>query len=72
MEDGERGLLDLVPQGYRVHAAYSTAMTSNGAARVADPVQSTRSLDTCGGFATNQGGNIVVQPMDEPLREWIP
>lgn len=72
VEDGERGLLDLVPQGYRVHAAYSTAMTSNGAARVADPVQSTRSLDTCGGFATNQGGNIVVQPMDEPLREWIP
>lgn len=68
VEGGEAGLLDLVPQGYRVHAAYSTAMTSNGDARVADPVQNTRALDTCGGFATNQGGNIIVQPVEA----WIP
>ena len=70
----EDALLRGEPQGYRVHAAFSTAMTSNGTARVADPVDCTRSLDTTGGFATNQGGNIVVQPtgVPEDPEKWIP
>lgn len=60
----EAALASGVPQAYRVHAAFSTAMTSDGEARVADPVDTARSLDTSGGFATNQGGNLVVQPLD--------
>jgi len=48
---------------YRVHGENSTAMTGDGIARVADPVDVARSLDTCGGYATNQGGNVVKQPM---------
>ena len=51
------------PVAYRVHGEHSTAMTGNGSAQVASPVDVTRSLDTCGGYATNQGGNIVAQPM---------
>jgi DNA (cytosine-5)-methyltransferase 1 len=56
---------DLVaqPMAYRVHGEHSTAMTGNGLAQVASPVNVTRSLDTCGGYATNQGGNIVAQPV---------
>jgi DNA-cytosine methyltransferase len=48
---------------YRVHGENSTAMTGDGTARVADPVDVARSLDTCGGYATNQGGNVVKQSM---------
>lgn len=44
---------------YRVHGENSTAMQGNGDARVADPVEVARCLDSCGGYATNQGGNIV-------------
>lgn len=55
----------------RLHAAFSTAMTSNGKARAADEVDVARSLDTCGGFATNQGGNIVVQEVPED-KSWVP
>jgi hypothetical protein len=51
------------PIAYRVHGEHSTAMTGNGTANVADPVDITRAIDTNGGFATNQGGNIVVQPI---------
>jgi DNA (cytosine-5)-methyltransferase 1 len=48
---------------YRIHGENSTAMTGDGIARVADPVDVARSLDTCGGYATNQGGNVVKQSM---------
>jgi len=44
---------------YTVHGEHSTAMTGNGDARVAFETQRARSLDSCGGYATNQGGNIV-------------
>ena len=58
-----KGMGVLQPVAYRVHGEHSTAMTGNGLAQVASPVDVTRSLDTCGGYATNQGGNIVAQPM---------
>jgi DNA (cytosine-5)-methyltransferase 1 len=51
------------PIAYRVHGEHSTAMTGSGVARVADPVDITRCLDSSGGYATNQGGNIVAQPI---------
>lgn len=52
-----------VPQAYRVHGEHSTAMTCNGAANVADPVEVARCLDSSGGFATNQGGNVVTHSL---------
>jgi DNA (cytosine-5)-methyltransferase 1 len=62
-EDGTGRGTPLVPVAYRVHGENSTAMTSNGVARVADPVDTARSLDSCGGYATNQGGNVILQPL---------
>lgn len=53
----------LVPVGYRVHGDKSTAMTGNGVANVADPVETARCLDSCGGYANGQGGNVVAQPV---------
>jgi DNA (cytosine-5)-methyltransferase 1 len=50
-----------VALAYRVHGEHSTAMTGGGDARVADPVEVARCLDTCGGYSTNQGGNVVLQ-----------
>jgi site-specific DNA-cytosine methylase len=47
------------PVAYRVHGEHSTAMTGNGVANVADPVEVARCLDSSGGYATNQGGNVV-------------
>lgn len=47
---------------YRVHGENSSAMTSKGSANVADPVEVARCLDTTGGYSTNQGGNVVLQP----------
>lgn len=48
---------------YRVHGEHSTAMTGNGSANVADPVEVARCLDTCGGYSSNQGGNVIAQPV---------
>jgi len=48
---------------YRIHGENSTAMQGNGVARVADPAEVARCLDTCGGYSTNQGGNVVQQSM---------
>jgi DNA (cytosine-5)-methyltransferase 1 len=62
-EDGTGRGTPLVPVAYRVHAEYSTAMVGNGAANVADPVEVARTIDSCGGYATNQGGNVVLQPV---------
>ena len=45
---------------YRIHGENSTAMQGNGVARVADPAELARCLDTCGGYSTNQGGNVVL------------
>ena len=42
-----------------VHGEHSTAMTGRGDAAVAFPTDRVRSLDTTGGYATNQGGTIV-------------
>ena len=52
------------PIAFRVHSNNSTAMQGNGKARVADEVEVARSLDTCGGYAASQGGNLVMQPGD--------
>ena len=65
---GERGwsaddCAPLAIQCYRVHGEHSTAMTGKGVANVADPVEITRCLDSCGGYATNQGGNIVAHTL---------
>jgi DNA (cytosine-5)-methyltransferase 1 len=57
------------PIAYRVHGEHSTAMTGNGVARVADPVDITRCLDSSGGYATNQGGNVVAQPIGFNARQ---
>ena len=48
---------------YRIHGENSTAMQGNGVARVADPAELARCLDTCGGYSANQGGNVVQQSM---------
>jgi DNA (cytosine-5)-methyltransferase 1 len=48
---------------YRVHAAASTAMTGNGNAKAAAPVDVARALDTCGGFTAGQGGNIITHSL---------
>lgn len=48
---------------YRIHGENSTAMQGNGVARVADPAEVARCLDTCGGYSANQGGNVVQQSM---------
>ena len=56
----------LLPVAYRVHSDFSTAMTGNGSARVADPTDVARSLDTCGGYASAQGGNVVLHPHNDP------
>ncbi|HEY5800656.1 MAG TPA: DNA cytosine methyltransferase [Burkholderiaceae bacterium] len=45
---------------FRIHGENSTAMRGPGAANVADPVEIARCLDTNGGYATNQGGNIIL------------
>lgn len=45
---------------YRIHGENSTAMQGNGVARVADPAELARCLDTCGGYSANQGGNVVM------------
>ena len=47
---------------YRVHGENSGAMQGAGAANVADPVEVARALDTQGGYAANQGGNVVLGP----------
>jgi hypothetical protein len=49
----------LVPTAYTVHGEHSSAMTSNGDADVAFPTEVARTIDTTGGFATNQGGTVV-------------
>jgi DNA (cytosine-5)-methyltransferase 1 len=51
----------LVPVAYAVHAEHSTAMTGGGDAAVARPVDLARSLDTTGGYATNQGGTVIAE-----------
>lgn len=56
------------PMAYRVHGEHSTAMQGNGTARVADPIEVARCLDTTGGYATSQGGTIVAQPYTLEVR----
>jgi DNA (cytosine-5)-methyltransferase 1 len=46
---------------FRVHGEHSTAMTGKGNAHVASPVETSRCLDTCGGYSSNQGGNVVLE-----------
>lgn len=47
---------------FRVHGENSMAMMSDGIAHVADEVETARTLDSNGGYAKNQGGNIVLAP----------
>jgi DNA (cytosine-5)-methyltransferase 1 len=51
---------------FRVHSEHSCAMQSAGGARVAEPAEIARSLDTTGGDARNQGGTIVAQATEPP------
>ena len=44
---------------YTVHGEHSTAMTGAGDAQVAFESDKARSLDSTGGYATNQGGTII-------------
>lgn len=67
-EDGTGRGTPLVPVAYRVHGENSTAMTGNGHARVADEVNVARCLDTSGGYASNQGGNIISHPVAYGIR----
>lgn len=62
-EDGTGRGQPITAVAYRVHGENSTAMTGNGNANVADPVEVARCLDTCGGYAANQGGNVVLQQL---------
>ena len=62
-EDGTGRGTPLVPIAYRVHGENSTAMKGKCKARVADEVETARALDSGGGYATGQGGNIVQQPV---------
>lgn len=55
-----------VAVAYTVHGENSTAMTGGGDADVAFESERTRSLDTTGCYATNQGGTVVAQTLDEP------
>lgn len=48
---------------YRLHADGSMAMTGNGNAAAAAPVDVARSLDTCGGFTAGQGGNLIAHSL---------
>lgn len=57
---GGTGRIDFESETFIVHGEHSTAMTGNGSADVAFPAKVTRCLDSTGGFATNQGGTIVV------------
>ena len=47
---------------YNVHGANSSAMTSKGIAEVAFPTKVSRSVDTTGLYASNQGGTVAVGP----------
>ena len=49
----------MTPKPYTVHGEHSTAMTGNGNADVAFETDTARTLDTTGGYATNQGGTVV-------------
>lgn len=56
---------------YTVHGEHSTAMTGGGSAKVAFPARAARSLDTTGGYATNQGGTVVASILsagESPVR----
>jgi DNA (cytosine-5)-methyltransferase 1 len=48
-------------EGYNVHGEHSSAMTSNGDAEVMYPTEVSRSIDTTGGYATNQGGTVALE-----------
>jgi len=63
-KQAERGIhiVSERPQAYTVHGEHSTAMTGHGDAQVAFETERARSLDTCGGYATNQGGTVVAVP----------
>ena len=50
---------DTYVTAYTVHGEHSTAMTGKGNAKVAFETECARSLDSCGGYATNQGGNVI-------------
>lgn len=50
----------LVQQPFFIHSQNSEAMKRDGAAKAGEPAEVARSLDTNGGFAQGQGGNIVV------------
>ena len=52
------------PSLYRFHALGSTAMTGDGHAKAAARVDVARCVDTCGGFAAHQGGNLVLSGVD--------
>ena len=55
----------MTPKPYTVHGEHSTAMTGNGNADVAFETDIARTLDTTGGYASNQGGTVVSDLMQD-------
>jgi site-specific DNA-cytosine methylase len=64
---GDARATELIVKPFTVHGEHSTAMTGGGDADVAFPTDTARSLDTNGGYSTNQGGNVV-EELAQPLR----
>lgn len=52
-----------------VHGEHSTAMRGNGEAKVAFFTQTARNLDTTGGYATSQGGTLVLVVEEEQCED---
>jgi DNA (cytosine-5)-methyltransferase 1 len=66
--DGSDNLV-VAPVALMVHGENSTAMCGGGSATRAEPCDITRTLDTNGGYAASQGGNVVLCPeIAQPLR----
>lgn len=49
----------VVQKGFFLHSHNSEAMKGNGVSQAGEPAEIARALDTNGGFASNQGGNVV-------------
>lgn len=55
---------------YMIHGENSGAMQGNGKAAVGIETEISRCLDTCGGYSTNQGGNVVLE--NKRVRKFTP
>lgn len=58
----DKGKTDGMAVAFTVHSDNSCAMRGNGDAQVAIETELARALDTTGGYAGKQGGNVVMEP----------